>query len=266
MHRLIQPFWKVQGQTLNTVGLAFTEEVGSVGGSDFAVDGAPVTVNGPAGTAIILAPADTDGTALGQLGDADVFTTDATPQVTFVGSGVFTTDPDDDKIQIRGSIRAADGLGPTVTSAQVTGSNEVTVTYSDTASNAGEWVTETADGSLATFVLVIDAATTVTGTVFTDTNGNGVEDDEAGILWYTMTAINLVANQIRTVDATSDGTYAFENVRAEATTLIQTGFSQQATPSRTWHPSGSRTWNLRQAARKHSTSGSTRYRSLSAPC
>ena len=108
-------------KTANTVELSFSEEVGGVGPGDFTVDGLAVTtVSDSKGRTVTLTLADTD-----------VFDSDATPQVTFVGNGVFTTDPDNDRIQTRGSIRAADGLAPTMTGARVTGPDQVTVHYSE---------------------------------------------------------------------------------------------------------------------------------------
>ena len=111
--------------SMTTVVLTFTESVSDVEGADFTVDGAAVTtVSGASGETITLT-----------IDDADAFGTDATPLVAFARSGtadgVTTTDDTDDKIQTRGSVRAVDGVAPTVTSAQVTGPNEITITYSE---------------------------------------------------------------------------------------------------------------------------------------
>ncbi len=71
----------------------------------------------------------------------------------------------------------------------------------------------------------VSAHAKVTGTVFFDADGDGIQDPgEKGVEGYTMHAIDLVTGQARSADTAAGGTYAFERVRAGETTLIQTCF------------------------------------------
>ena len=100
-----------------------------------------------------------------------------------------------------------------------------TIDYVDTASNAGAQVTDTTDGTSVTIARTSENTASVTGTVFSDTNGNGVQNDgELGIEGYTMIAINTETNQSIMVDTASDGTYTFDAINADTRFLIQTGF------------------------------------------
>ncbi len=66
----------------------------------------------------------------------------------------------------------------------------------------------------------------VTGTVFTDSNGNGVRDaGEPGVRGYTMYAIDLTNPQVVMEAVTcSDGTYLFDGLTPSETTLVQTTY------------------------------------------
>lgn len=70
------------------------------------------------------------------------------------------------------------------------------------------------------------APATVRGTVFSDTDGDGIKDvGEDGIPEYTMHAIDASTGIIRTAATNSTGVYEFDNIAASPnTTLIQTGF------------------------------------------
>ncbi len=66
----------------------------------------------------------------------------------------------------------------------------------------------------------------IRGTVFTDSNGNGIRDPgEFGIPGYTMYAIGLTNPQVVLEAVTcSDGTYAFEGLAPSETALVQTTY------------------------------------------
>ena len=65
----------------------------------------------------------------------------------------------------------------------------------------------------------------ITGTVFVDTDGDGVQDiDEAGYPDYTMIAIDVqYPTMVRTTTTDADGMYSFDTT-GPGTTLVQTGF------------------------------------------
>ena len=81
---------------------------------------------------------------------------------------------------------------------------------------------------------------TVSGTVFNDSDGDGVQDEgELGIEGYRMLAIDYVTLQITDVYTEDDGTYVFDNIRpAPANTLVQTWFYPPGTtvadPASSW--------------------------------
>ena len=73
---------------------------------------------------------------------------------------------------------------------------------------------------------VPETNTAINGIVYTDTNGNGVQDaGEAGIPDYRMLAIDYSTGQSRDAYTAADGTYTFEDITpAPATTLVQTWY------------------------------------------
>ena len=73
----------------------------------------------------------------------------------------------------------------------------------------------------------VRAPATVTGTVFSDTDGDGIQDEgENGISGYTVYAIS--GTNTRTATTDSSGVYTFDNVpSAPTSTLIQTGYFPQ---------------------------------------
>lgn len=90
----------------------------------------------------------------------------------------------------------------------------------------------------------------VSGTVFSDTNGNGVQDaGEEGIAGHTMHAIDLVTGDAVSADTAGDGTYTFDNVRpAPDTTLVHAGFFP---PGHTVTDAGSSWFSYVSPSRSH---------------
>ena len=101
---------------------------------------------------------------------------------------------------------------------------EFVIRYTDTSSNQGSFVTLTTDDST---VMVLSPETTITGTVFSDINWNGIQDaGEPGYAGYTMYATDKITG-IQTLDITeSDGTYSFD-VIPNNETIVQTHFYPQ---------------------------------------
>ena len=138
------------------------------------------------------------------------------PAVTIHGSDVTPINEEGNTWSAGTTIRSFDSQGTVL----------FTIVFSDTAGNAGMPVTATTDGSQ---VVVRDAlmGASITGTVFTDLDGNGVRDgSEPGYPGYAMYALDLQdAAVVLTAVTDQDGSYAFENVRpAPDVMLVQTGF------------------------------------------
>ena len=78
--------------------------------------------------------------------------------------------------------------------------------------------------------------TSVTGTVFSDDNGNGVQDaGEQGIGGHRMLAIDYSTLEVRDTYTAADGTYALRIQPAPAMTLVQTAaYPEGFAPSTVW--------------------------------
>lgn len=111
-----------------------------------------------------------------------------------------------------GIIGSADPGGPVTFS----------IDFDDVSGNAGNQVNATTDGSAVN--IGAQSLATVTGTVFSDTDGNGVQDaGEGGYSGYTMYATDTVTG-VQTLDVTaSDGRYSFDVVPGNKT-IVQTYF------------------------------------------
>ena len=101
------------------------------------------------------------------------------------------------------------------------------INYTDTSSNLGGMVTTTTDGTAVMVLYVGPITTTVTGTVFSDTNWNGIQDaDELGYLGYTMYATDKITGILTSDITASDGTYSFDIIPGNET-IVQTHFFPQ---------------------------------------
>ena len=111
----------------------------------------------------------------------------------------------------------------TVTEADLGGADvDFAINYTDMSSNPGVQVTGTTDGSAVTIAVSDENATRVVGTVFSDTNWNGVQDPgEVGMTYDKMLAIDY-SNPSDVMEAITDsnGKYSFD-VTPDVTTLIQ---------------------------------------------
>lgn len=88
-----------------------------------------------------------------------------------------------------------------------------------------------AQGSTATADFALEPISeangvTVSGTVFTDGNGNGTQDaGEAGVPGYTMYAVDLLTQKTSSTTTGADGAYAFGGIMPDpGATLVQTAF------------------------------------------
>ena len=134
-----------------------------------------------------------------------------------------------------------------INSAERFGPVTFTVNFYDLAGNAGRQVDSTTDGSSVSVAKSSTNTAFVTGTVFSDINGNGKQDvDEGGIEGYRMLAIDYDTAQVKEAYTTADGTYMFDINTAPATTLLQTWYYPQGhtvfDPKASWflyaHPMG----------------------------
>ena len=75
-------------------------------------------------------------------------------------------------------------------------------------------------------LLVASSTGSITGIVYEDVNGNGVQDEgEPGIEGYRMLAIDYATLEVMEAYTAADGTYTFKNITpAPATTLVQTWY------------------------------------------
>ena len=72
------------------------------------------------------------------------------------------------------------------------------------------------------------STTTITGTIFSDTDGNGVQDaGETGISGHEMITHDYSTGQTSSTTTAADGTYTFTDVTLGRPSLIQTGFYPQ---------------------------------------
>ena len=143
----------------------------------------------------------------------------------FVSSEEITTPT----VEINGNGHQATSSGNTWTASRtIDSSDPVGATsfeirgFSDTSQNNGTAVTSTTDGSSVLVTEVSSNETVVTGTVFSDTNWNGVQDPgEDGIDNYRMLAIDYSdPNNIMDTYTDSNGAYSFA-VTPGAITLVQ---------------------------------------------
>lgn len=119
-------------------------------------------------------------------------------------------------------IELADETSPSTTFIVPAVTADTTITFTLTVSDSIN-----ADVADQVEIAVTDSVVAmVQGTVFSDTNGNGVKDvGEEGIGGYAMTAVDVLTGATRTAATDYLGAYAFENVRAYPhSTLVQTGF------------------------------------------
>ncbi|MCY4490883.1 MAG: Ig-like domain-containing protein, partial [Thaumarchaeota archaeon] len=101
------------------------------------------------------------------------------------------------------------------------------INYTDTSSNLGDVVTTTTDDSAVMVLYVGPITTTITGTVFSDTNWNGIQDaGESGYAGYTMYATDKITGILTSDITASDGTYSFDIIPGNET-IVQTHFFPQ---------------------------------------
>ena len=99
------------------------------------------------------------------------------------------------------------------------------INYADTSSNAGDVVTLTTDGTMVR--VMYDITSSISGTVFSDINWNGVQDaGELGYSGYTMYAIDRVTGIQTSTITDTDGRYSFDVIPGNDI-LVQTHFFPQ---------------------------------------
>ncbi|MCY4491880.1 MAG: S8 family serine peptidase, partial [Thaumarchaeota archaeon] len=154
-------------------------------------------------------------------GDEIIISFTASEEITITGveingSTVSAVSQDNISWIITDIITDANSVGTDVTFA---------INYSDTSSNAGDVVTLTTDGSMVR--VMYDITSSISGTVFSDINWNGVQDaGEPGYSGYTMYAIDRVTG-IQTSTVTDiDGRYSFDVIPGNDI-LVQTHFFPQ---------------------------------------
>ena len=159
------------------------------------------------------------------VGDTITITFTASEEITGTsvimnGVNISATSPDNISWTATGTITTADLARTTIAFA---------INYADMSSNLGSRVTLTTDG---TAIKITDAtlgvdSTIITGTVFSDTNWNGIQDTgELGYPEYTMYATDKVTGIQTSAVTTSDGTYSFDVIPGNET-IVQTYFFPQ---------------------------------------
>ena len=109
----------------------------------------------------------------------------------------------------------------TVDSTDAAGAVTFAISFVDAVGNAGVQVTATTDDS----AIRVQVPASVRGTVFADTDGDGVQDaGERGISGYGMIMHDYSMGLTSRAVTSPDGTYAFEDLTPRDTYLVQTGF------------------------------------------